>query len=104
MLFRSYIPTPEIIIEETARYFQLESSDLRGRRQDRNASLARQIAMYLMKTNINTITLNQIGAEFGNKNHSTVHASISRIEELMKSNPDIAGTVQDITSNIHSRN
>ncbi len=98
-----YIPTPEIIIEETARYFQLESSDLRGRRQDRNASLARQIAMYLMKTNINTITLNQIGAEFGNKNHSTVHASISRIEELMKSNPDIAGTVQDITSNIHSR-
>ena len=97
-----YIPTPEIIIAETARYFQLESADLRGSRRDRTASLARQIAMYLMKTNMNA-TLNQIGAEFG-KNHSTVHTSIMKIEELMKSDPDIAAAVQDITSNIHSRN
>ena len=96
-----YIPTPDIIIEETARYYQLEGADLRGERRDRTTSLARQIAMYLIKTNTN-LSLNLIGAEFG-KNHSTVHTSISKIEELMKSNPDIAATVQDITSNIHSR-
>ena len=96
-----YIPSPEIIIEETARYFQLDSADLRGRRQDRSTSLARQVAMYLIKTNTN-LSLNQIGAEFG-KNHSTVHTSIMKIEELMKADPDVASTVQDITSNIHSR-
>lgn len=96
-----YIPTPDIIIEETARYYQLEGADLRGNRRDRNTSLARQIAMYLIKTNTN-LSLNLIGAEFG-KNHSTVHSSIMKIEELMKSDPDIAGTIQDITSNIHSR-
>ena len=96
-----YIPTPYIIIEETARYYQLEGTDLRGNRRDRTTSLARQIAMYLIKTNTN-LSLNLIGAEFG-KNHSTVHTSITKIEELMKSDPDIAGTIQDITSNIHSR-
>ena len=96
-----YIPTPDIIIEETARYYQLEGADLRGNRRDRNTSLARQIAMYLIKMNTN-LSLNLIGAEFG-KNHSTVHSSIMKIEELMKSDPDIAGTIQDITSNIHSR-
>ena len=96
-----YIPTADIIIAETARYYQLDVSDIRGKKQDRNTALARQIAMYLMKANMNA-TLNQIGTEFG-KNHSTVHTSISKIEELMKSNPDIAATVQDITSNIHSR-
>ena len=97
-----YIPTPDIIIEETARYYQLEGSDLRGNRRDRKPSLARQIAMYLIKTNTN-LSLNQIGAEFG-KNHSTVHTSIMKIEELLKSDPDVASTIQDITSNIHSRN
>lgn len=97
-----YIPTPEIIIEETARYYQLESRDLRGDRRDRKPALARQIAMYLIKTNTN-LSLNLIGAEFG-KNHSTVHASIMKIEELLKADPDIAATIQDITSNIHSRN
>ena len=97
-----YIPTPDIIIEETARYYQLSASDLRGKGQNHKVSLARQIAMYLIKTNAN-LTLNQIGAEFG-KNHSTVHTSIMKIEELLKSNPDVASTIQDITSNIHSRN
>ena len=57
--------------------------------------------MYLIKTNSN-LSLNQIGAEF-DKNHSTVHSSIMKIEELMKADPDVASTVQDITSNIHSR-
>ena len=97
-----YIPTPDIIIEETARYYQLSASDLRGKGQNHKVSLARQIAMYLIKTNAN-LTLNQIGAEFG-KNHSTVHTSIMKIEELLKSNPDVASTIQDITSNIHSKN
>ena len=97
-----YIPTPDIIIEETARYYQLDGADLRGNRRDRRPSLARQIAMYLIKTNTN-LSLNQIGAEFG-KNHSTVHTSIMKIEELLKSDPDVASTIQDITSNIHSRN
>ena len=58
--------------------------------------------MYLIKTNAN-LTLNQIGVEFG-RNHSTVHTSITKIEELLKSDPDVASTIQDITSNIHSRN
>ena len=97
-----YIPTPEIIIEETARYYQLDGADLRGKGQNQKTSLARQIAMYLIKTNAN-LTLNQIGVEFG-RNHSTVHTSITKIEELLKSDPDVASTIQDITSNIHSRN
>ena len=29
---------------------------------------------------------------------------IPMIEELLKSDPDVASTIQDITSNIHSRN
>ena len=96
-----YIPTPEIIIDETARYFQLDSRELRGTNRDRSTTFARQVAMYLIKTNT-SLPLSQIGSEF-NRDHSTVHTSIKKIEILVKSDPEIASTVKDITSNIHSR-
>ena len=97
-----YIPKPEIIIDETARYFQLDSKELRGTNRDRSTTFARQVAMYLIKTNT-SLPLSQIGSEF-NRDHSTVHTSIKKIEILVKSDPEIASTVKDITSNIHSRN
>ena len=97
-----YIPKPEIIIDETARYFQLDPKDLRGSKRDRGTTFARQIAMYLIKTNTN-LSLAQIGAEM-NRDHSTVHTSVEKIELLVKSDPEIASAVKDITSNIHSRN
>ncbi len=36
--------------------------------------------------------------------HATVLSSIRKVEELLKSDPDIAATVRDITSNINSKN
>ena len=54
----AYIPTPDVIIEETARYYTLEPDDLRGQRRSKNTALARQIAMYLMRslTNLSSRT------------------------------------------------
>ena len=49
-------------------------------------------------------SLKEIGEEFGGRNHATVLSSIRKVEELLKSDPDIAATVRDITSNINSKN
>ena len=43
-----YIPTPDVIIEETARYFNLAPEDLKGQRRSKNTAMARQVSMYLM--------------------------------------------------------
>lgn len=99
----TYIPTPEVIIEETARYYQLTAEDLRGQRRSKNTAMARQVSMYLMR-NLTNLSLQDIGSEYGDRNHSTVLSSIRKVEELLKSNPDMAGTVRDITSNINSKN
>lgn len=40
----------------------------------------------------------------GGRNHATVLSSIRKVEELLKSDPEIAATVRDITSNINSKN
>ena len=99
----AYIPTPEVIIEETARYYQLTGDDLRGQRRSKNTAMARQVSMYLMR-NLTNLSLQDIGSEYGDRNHSTVLSSIRKVEDLLKSNPDMAGTVRHITSNINSKN
>ena len=98
----AYIPTPEVIIEETARYYQLTGDDLRGQRRSKNTAMARQVSMYLMR-NLTNLSLQDIGSEYGDRNHSTVLSSIRKVEDLLKPNPDMAGTVRDITSNINSK-
>ena len=99
----AYIPTPEVIIEETARYFSITAADIRGQRRSKNLAKARQVSMYLMR-NLTNLPLKEIGEEFGGRNHATVLSSIRKVEELLKSDPDIAATVRDITSNINSKN
>lgn len=99
----TYIPTPEVIIEETARYYQLTADDLRGQRRSKNTAIARQVSMYLMR-NLTNLSLKDIGSEYGDRNHATVLSSIRKVEDLLKSDPGMAGTVRDITSNINSKN
>ncbi len=99
----AYIPTPDVIIEETARYYNLTAEDLRGQRRSKNTAMARQISMYLIR-NLTNISLVDIGKEYEGRNHSTVLSSIRKVEDLLKTDPDMAGTVRDITSNINSKN
>ena len=96
-----YIPTPDVIILETGRYFGIEDEDIRGQRRSKNTALARQIAMYLIRT-LTNLSLVDIGNQFEGRNHSTVLSSIRKIEDLIRTDPDISSAVRDITSNIHS--
>lgn len=97
----TYIPTPERIIKETARYYSLREEDLRGQSRSKNTAMARQVSMYLMRS-LTNLSLKDIGAEFEDRNHATVLSSIRKVEDLLQSDPTMAGTVRDITSNINS--
>lgn len=95
----TYIPKPEIIIREAARYYGLDEKDIRGQNRAKNTAIARQVSMYLMRT-LTNLSLKDIGAEFEDRNHSTVLTSIRKIEDMMATDPEMAGTIRDITSNI----
>lgn len=97
----TFIPTPEIIIRETARYFSLTSEDLRGQNRSKQVAKARQVSMYLMRS-LTNLSLQEIGAEYQDRNHATVLASIRKIEDMLKLDPVMSGIVRDITSNINS--
>ena len=96
-----YIPTPDIIITETGRYFDIDKAEIRGQRRSKNTALARQVAMYLIRT-LTGLSLEDIGKEFDNRNHSTVITSIRKVEDLIKTDTNMSNTIRDITSNINT--
>lgn len=98
----TYIPTPDVIIKETANYYSLKEEDLRGQNRSKNTAMARQVSMYLMRS-LTNLSLKDIGIQYEDRNHATVLASIRKVEELLKNDASMAGIVRDITSNINSK-
>ena len=97
------VPRPERIIQETAKYYNLKEEDLRGQNRSKTVAMARQVSMYLIRT-LTSATLNEIGAQYENRNHATVLSGIRKIEDLVQKSPKMAETIRDITSNITSNN
>ena len=93
------IPSPDIIIQESAKYYFLTPEDLKGQSRSKNTAMARQISMHLMRT-LTNLSLQAIGEQLGGRNHATVLSSIRKIEDLVKTDPVTAGIVRDISSNI----
>ena len=97
----NYIPTPDAIIGETARYFGFSAEDLTGTNQTKDITKSRQVAMYLIRS-LTNLSLPDIGNLF-NRNHSTVLTSIRKVEKLLNTEADMPATIRNITSNINSR-
>ena len=96
------VPTPDVIIDEVCKFYNIEPSILRGQGRAKDISMARQIAMYLIRSMTN-LSLKDIGKEFDNRDHTTVLHSIERIETLSKTDPEKQEILKDITSNINIR-
>ena len=49
------------------------------------------------------MSLNDIGKEFGDRDHSTILHSLDKVESTMRSDPAFAEKVKEITTNINSK-
>lgn len=93
--------TPELIREEAAAQAGLTVDDLCGRRRDRIAREARNIAIHLTRE-MTALSLPQIGQLYGDRDHTTVLNSIRRIEGLLEQDPDITAAVESLRARIHT--
>lgn len=96
-----FVPTPDDVINETAKYFSISPEDIRGQRRTRNTALARQISMYEIRM-LSNLSLQDIGDIFEGRDHTTVLSSIQKIEKSIQSDPEFAQMIRDITANINS--
>ncbi len=95
-------PTPNLIISQVCKFYNLDDSVLRSSQRTKNVAEARHVAIYLVRqlTNLSTP---DIGQEFGGRDHTTILSSISKVEgELKSGNTAMQNHIRDITANINS--
>jgi len=91
-------PTPELIIEETEKFYGLNQGELIGGSRGRTITQARHIAVYLVRT-LTNLSLPYIGNAF-KRHHSTIIHSIETIENQRKSDPKLDADIRDLIENI----
>ena len=93
--------TIERIISEVSRTYNVTPDDIRGSKRTANISTARQVAMYAVRE-ITGMSLEDIGREFGNRDHSTIVYAMKKMENTLQKNQGLKETVDDIIKNVHS--
>lgn len=96
----TYLPSAEVIIQEVARFYEMDSEQLRGQSQSKEVTTARNVAMYIIRE-MTKLSLNEIGQEFGGRHHSTVLNSINRVEKMKKEQPELSEIIRDITTAVN---
>ena len=73
----------DFIKETVSKYFSIDKDDLSGSKRSNDIAFPRQIAMYLCRE-VAGMSFPQIGADFGNRDHSTVMHGYNKISREMK--------------------
>jgi chromosomal replication initiator protein len=94
--------TSATILEAVAENFHLDKEELVGRRRDKDAALARRLAMYLIRQETN-YSLAQIGRELGNRDAASVTAACKKIASDINYSPYLKRKVKDIKYRLHSK-
>lgn len=76
-------------------FFGLKLHDLKARRRTREISNARQIAMYITKQ-LTQMSLSEIGAAFGGKDHATVIYACRQVAEKRIGDETLNKTIENI--------
>ncbi len=92
-------PSVERIIERVGRYFRVEPREVCSRRRGRNALLPRQVGMYLARA-LTPLSLEQIGAHFGGRDHSTVLHACRKVEQALTRDSALSGAVRQLHADL----
>jgi chromosomal replication initiator protein len=93
--------SPRLILERVAAYFDLPISDIVGAKRDKQIVVPRQIAMYLMRTDLE-LSFPKIAEMVGGRDHTTAMHSVQKIEKLIEIDDnlrsDVAGLRERLTA------
>nr|WP_300048440.1 chromosomal replication initiator protein DnaA [uncultured Nocardioides sp.] len=91
--------THALIIAQTAAYFGVSLEDLTGPSRGRHLVMARQIGMYLCRE-LTSMSLPQIGREFGGRDHTTVMYADRKIRQLLAERRAVFNQVSELTNRV----
>lgn len=93
-------PSPKMVIEEIAQYYGLSSDDLSGKRRSKDVVLPRQIAMYILRSELD-LSFPQIGGHLGGRDHTTIMHGCDKVQTLMNSKDPVTQEIIEVRQRIH---
>ena len=72
---------------------------IKGKKRNASIAMARQVAMFITR-DMTTLSLEDVGREFGGKDHTTVLHSIKKVETAMQMDPKLDRDISELKENI----
>jgi chromosomal replication initiator protein len=91
----------KLLLQVVADHFSLSAEELINKKRDRKTTLARHVAIYLMREGYNC-SLTEIGKELGGRNHATILHGYEKIAGELSINPNLANQITEIKEKINS--
>lgn len=92
--------TVPLIVKVIASHFGFEADELLSQKRNKDIAYSRQIAMYLCRQ-MTDLSLQQIGKELGNRDHTTVRHGIEKITEDLKNSQFLQDTIDVLQKKIN---
>lgn len=91
--------SPKTVIEKVASYYDLKSDDITGSKRSREIVVPRQIAMYIMRHELN-LSFPKIASACGGRDHTTAMHSITKVEKQIESDETLREEVQMVSDRV----
>ena len=92
--------TPTIIIQVVAEHYGVKAEDITSKKRNAEFVLPRQIVMYLCRE-LTEVSLTDIAKILDKKDHTTIMHGVNKIEEQLKTNPDLVSQIDIIKKKIN---
>lgn len=93
---------PQKVVDLVAKYFNLSPEKLVSPDRSREVALPRQIAMYLLREDVN-VSLPRIGEALGGRDHTTVMHAIKTISDKIERDDQLRRRVNNIRQQLHGQ-
>jgi chromosomal replication initiator protein len=85
----------DIVQRVVSDFFSISPIDIKGKKKTKNIVNPRQIAMYLAR-DMTEYSTTEVGQSFGGRDHTTVMYSCQKIEDQLKTDPNLYSTIQTL--------
>jgi len=89
----------EDVIKAVCDFYTVKPTQLKGPKRDASLVRARQVAMYLLKTEL-SLTLVEIGNLLGGRDHTTVMHGVEKITSLVENKAGLESDIKGITKTL----
>lgn len=87
------------ILNVVSSYYSVSVAQLTGKTKTSKIVNARHVAIYLIRTELD-VPLKQIGENFSNRDHATIIHSITKVEELLKTDKQMSIVINELKKQI----